>query len=312
MENFLISLNAILPMFLMMAVGYLSRRLGLLGREDVFGINKIAFRVFLPCLLFYNVYCSDLASAIRPRLILYAVCGVLIVFACAVVYVLLTEKAPERRGVMIQGIFRSNYVIMGMPVATTLLGEGELGPISILIAVIVPLFNVLAVVILEVFRGGRPKPLEVLGQILKNPLIISSVLGILVLLLKITLPDFLVSAVKGLGSVATPLQLFLLGAFFRFDGLRRYRRALTTVALGKLVVAPAVFLSAAALLGFRGVEFVSLLGIFASPTAVNSFTMTQQMGGDEELAGDIVVVTSAASAFTFFGWIFLFKSLGIF
>lgn len=112
MENFLISLNAILPMFLVMAVGYLARRLSLLKREDVFGVNKIAFRVFLPCLLFYNVYCSDLASAVRPRLILYAVCGVLLVFACAVAFVLLTEKTPERRGVMIQGIFRSNYVIM--------------------------------------------------------------------------------------------------------------------------------------------------------------------------------------------------------
>ena len=153
---------------------------------------------------------------------------------------------------------------------------------------------------------------KVLVQILKNPLIIGSALGILALLLKITLPGFLVSAVKGIGSAATPLQLFLLGAFFRFDGLRQYRRELTTVTLGKLVVVPAALLSAAALLGFRGVEFVSLLGIFASPTAINSFTMAQQMGGDEELAGDIVIVTSAASAFTFCGWIFLFKSLGIF
>ena len=177
-------------MFLTMAVGYLSRRLGLLKREDVFGINKIAFRVFLPCLLFYNVYCSDLASAIRPRLMLYAVGGVLIVFVCAVGFVLLTEKEPARRGVMIQGLFRSNYVIMGIPIASALLGDADLGPVSILIAVIVPIFNVLSVVVLEVFRSGRPQPLKVLVQILKNPLIISSALGILALLLKITLPGF--------------------------------------------------------------------------------------------------------------------------
>ena len=201
---------------------------------------------------------------------------------------------------------------MGIPIASALLGDAGLGPVSILIAVIVPIFNVLSVVVLEVFRSGRPQPVKVLVQILKNPLIIGSALGILALLLKIMLPGFLVSAVKGIGSAATPLQLFLLGAFFRFDGLRQYRRELTTVTLGKLVVVPAALLSAAALLGFRGVEFVSLLGIFASPTAINSFTMAQQMGGDEELAGDIVIVTSAASAFTFCGWIFLFKSLGIF
>lgn len=306
------SVNAVLPMFLMIAAGYLARRAGVLRREDVFVVNKIAFNVFLPCLLFYNVYSSELSTAVRPRLMLYAVVGVLLVFACALVYVLCTEKVPARRGVMIQGLFRSNYVIMGLPIATALLGESELGTVSILIAVVVPVFNVLAVVVLEVFRGGRPKASAVLLQILKNPLIISSALGILVLLAGITLPKLLVSSLRSMGAVATPLQLFLLGAFFQFDGLRRYRRELTAVVLGKLVVAPAVFLSLAAALGFRGVEFVSLLGVFASPTAVNSFTMTQQMGGDEELAGDIVILTSALSALTFFGWIFLFKSLGVF
>lgn len=312
MENLLISTQAVLPMFLMMAVGYLARRLGMLRREDVFGVNKIAFRIFLPCLLFYNVYASDLSSAVRPLLMLYAVGGVLAVFACAVGFVLLTEKTPARRGVMIQGLFRSNYVIMGLPIATALVGTENLGPVALLIAVVVPLFNMLAVVTLEVFRGGRPKPGQVLLQIAKNPLVVSSVLGILALLLHVTLPKSVLSAVQSLGAVATPLQLFLLGAFFQFDGLCRYRRALTAVTLGKLVVSPAVFLTLALALGFRDVEFVALLGVFASPTAVNSFTMTQQMGGDAELAGDIVVTTSALSALTFFCWIFLFKTLGAF
>ena len=212
---------------------------------------------------------------------------------------------------MIQGLFRSNYVIMGIPIASALLGDAGLGPVSILIAVIVPIFNVLSVVVLEVFRSGRPQPVKVLVQILKNPLIIGSALGILALLLKITLPGFLVSAVKGIGSAATPLQLFLLGAFFRFDGLRQYRRELTTVTLGKLVVVPAALLSAAALLGFRGVEFVSLLGIFASPTAINSFTMAQQMGGDAKLAGNAVVATSALCSLTLFLWAMIFKTVGV-
>ena len=107
-------------------------------------------------------------------------------------------------------------------------------------------------------------------------------------------------------------QLFLLGAFFQFSGLKTYRRELVTVSIAKLIVSPGLFLGLGALLGFRGVAFVSLIGIFASPTAVNSFTMAQQMGGDAELAGDIVVTTSAASILTMFFWIFLFKSLGMF
>ena len=312
MENLMISANAVLPMCLVMALGYGTRRLGWLRREEISTINKIAFRIFLPCLLYYNIYCSDLSGSFDPLLMAYAVGGVLLTFGLALGYTLLTEKLPERRGVLIQGMFRSNYVIMGIPVATALLGADQLGTVSILIAVIVPLFNMLAVVVLEVFRGQKPKPLHILGQIAKNPLVIGSVLGILTLVAGIRLPHILEQTIQSVSAIASPLQLFLLGAFFQFSGLKTYRRELVTVSIAKLIVSPGLFLGLGALLGFRGVAFVSLIGIFASPTAVNSFTMAQQMGGDAELAGDIVVTTSAVSIPTMFLWIFLFKSLGVF
>lgn len=308
----MISANAVLPMCLVMALGYGTRRLGWIRREEISTINKIAFRIFLPCLLYYNVYCSDLSGSFDPLLMAYAVGGVLLTFGLSLGYTLLTEKLPERRGVMIQGMFRSNYVIMGIPVATALLGADQLGTVSILIAVVVPLFNMLSVVVLEVFRGQKPKPLHILGQIAKNPLVIGSVLGILTLAAGIRLPHILEQTIQNISAIASPLQLFLLGAFFQFSGLKTYRRELVTVSAAKLIVAPGLFLGLGALLGFRGVAFVSLIGIFASPTAVNSFTMAQQMGGDAELAGDIVVTTSAVSILTMFLWIFLFKSLGVF
>ena len=308
----MISANAVLPMCLIMALGYGTRRLGWIRREEISAINKIAFRIFLPCLLYYNVYCSDLSGSFDPLLMAYAVGGVLLTFGLSLGYTLLTEKLPERRGVMIQGMFRSNYVIMGIPVATALLGSDQLGTVSILIAVVVPLFNMLSVVVLEVFRGQKPKPLHILGQIAKNPLVIGSVLGILTLAAGIRLPHILEQTIQNISAIASPLQLFLLGAFFQFSGLKTYRRELVTVSAAKLIVSPGLFLGLGALLGFRGVAFVSLIGIFASPTAVNSFTMAQQMGGDAELAGDIVVTTSAVSILTMFLWIFLFKSLGVF
>lgn len=308
----MISANAVLPMCLVMALGYGTRRLGWIRREEISTINKIAFRIFLPCLLYYNVYCSDLSGSFDPLLMAYAVGGVLLTFGLSLGYTLLTEKLPERRGVMIQGMFRSNYVIMGIPVATALLGADQLGTVSILIAVVVPLFNMLSVVVLEVFRGQKPKPLHILGQIAKNPLVIGSVLGILTLATGIRLPHILEQTIQNISAIASPLQLFLLGAFFQFSGLKTYRRELVTVSAAKLIVAPGLFLGLGALLGFRGVAFVSLIGVFASPTAVNSFTMAQQMGGDAELAGDIVVTTSAVSIPTMFLWIFLFKSLGVF
>ena len=312
MKELALSANAVLPVFLMMAAGYLSRRLGVLKREDVAKYNRVAFLVFLPCLLFYNVYRSDLSSAVNPKLIAYAVAGVLIVFTAAYFAVKRLEPLNERRGVLMQGVFRSNYVILGLPIAQALLGENELGAVSVLIAIVVPLFNVLAVFVLERFRGGNVSPKQVALQVAKNPLVVSSALGVIALLAGLKLPGVAEKAVSGLGAVATPLQLFLLGAFFRFEGLGRYAKALTAVTAVKLVVTPAIFLSLAAALGFRGVEFVALLGIFASPTAVNSFTMAQQMGGDAELAGDIVVSTSVFSAVTMFLWIFLFKTLGVF
>ena len=312
MENLMISANAVLPMCLIMALGYGTRRLGWIRREEISAINKIAFRIFLPCLLYYNVYCSDLSGSFDPLLMAYAVGSVLLTFGLSLGYTLLTEKLPERRGVMIQGMFRSNYVIMGIPVATALLGADQLGTVSILIAVVVPLFNMLSVVVLEVFRGQKPKPLHILGQIAKNPLVIGSVLGILTLAAGIRLPHILEQTIQNISAIASPLQLFLLGAFFQFSGLKTYRRELVTVSAAKLIVAPGLFLGLGALLGFRGVAFVSLIGVFASPTAVNSFTMAQQMGGDAELAGDIVVTTSAVSILTMFLWIFLFKSLGVF
>ena len=308
----MISANAVLPMCLIMALGYGTRRLGWIRREEISAINKIAFRIFLPCLLYYNVYCSDLSGSFDPLLMAYAVGGVLLTFGLSLGYTLLTEKLPERRGVMIQGMFRSNYVIMGIPVATALLGADQLGTVSILIAIIVPIFNMVSIIVLEVFRGQKPKPLHILGQIAKNPLVIGSVLGILTLAAGIRLPHILEQTIQNISAIASPLQLFLLGAFFQFSGLKTYRRELVTVSAAKLIVAPGLFLGLGALLGFRGVAFVSLIGVFASPTAVNSFTMAQQMGGDAELAGDIVVTTSAVSIPTMFLWIFLFKSLGVF
>ena len=215
MENFMLSANAVLPMFLLLAAGYLSKRFGILSLEDIPRTNRIAFRIFLPCLLFYNIYNAELSYAIRPKLILFAVCGVLLVFAGAVYGAHRFERNQDRKGPIAQGIFRSNFVIMGIPIAQAIVGDADLSPVAILIAVIVPMFKFLSVVILETFRGGRVKTGEVLLEIAKNPLIIGSVLGIVFLLLHIRLPAVVEKAVSNLGSIATPLQLFLLGAFFR-------------------------------------------------------------------------------------------------
>ena len=313
LEDFLLSANAVVPMFLLMAAGYAAREAEILERGDVFRFNRAAFRIFLPCLLFMNIYESDLHAAANPGLILFAVTGVLLVFFASCVGVKYLEPLENRKGVVAQGIFRSNFVIMGLPVAEVLTGGKDLGSVTLLIATVVPLFNFLAVFVLETFRGGKVKPGEVLLEILKNPLVVSSLLGILFQMLSVRLPGLVETAVSNLGRIATPLQLFLLGAFFRFDGMKVRLRPVIAVTAVKLFVTPGLILPAAAVAGFRGAEFIALIGVFATPTAVNSFTLVQQMHcGDEELAGNIVVATSAVSMLSLFLWILLFRHLGMF
>ena len=310
MESFIICLNAVLPIFLLMAVGYAARCFHLLDRADVAKINKIIFRAFMPAMVFYNIYSSDLSSAVRGSLLGYAVLGVLAEFLLSLGYALLFVKERSRRGVVIQGLFRSNFVIIGLPIAESLVG-GDLGPVAILLAAVVPVFNILSVISLAIFNGQKPDWKKVAADILENPLIIGSAVGIAALLAGIRLPAPLETVVSQMSAASSPMLLFLLGAFFRFGGMGGHLRELSAVCLGRLIVFPALFLGLAAVMGFRGVELVSLLGIFASSTAIASFTMAQQMGGDAELAGDIVVWTSALCSFTLFGWSLLFKLLAL-
>ena len=312
MNSLLICLNAIVPLFLMIAAGYLAKRVGIIREEQIPGMNAVAFKVFMPLMCFYNVYSSDLSSVIRPGLMLFVALGILAEFALSWIAGTRITADKPRRGVVIQGLYRSNYLILGMPFAAGLVGEGSLGTAAMVGAVAVPLFNVLAVVALEIHSGGKPALGTVLRSIVKNPLILGTAAGLAALLIKLRLPGAIESAVRDMSRVTTPLMLFLLGAFFRFDGSKSHRRELITVCAGRLIVIPAVMLTIAALLGFRGIEFVTLIAVFASSTAVASFTMAQQMGGDAALAGDIVVMTSALCSFTLFAWSLLFKSLGLF
>ena len=297
MDNFFVCLNAVLPIFILMALGYTARACGFIKKETVPEINKMAFNCFMPFMMFYNIYTSDLESAIRPALIAYGVGGVLLCFFLSMALVYRLEKDPPTRGVMVQGLFRSNFVIIGLPLAESLAQGGDISSTAVMVAIIVPLFNVLAVIILE--------------AIARNPLIISTVLAILFVAFGIKLPEVIETSISMVSRTANPLLLFLLGAFFSFRGLGQYRRQLILVTMGRLIAIPGIFLTLAVLLGFRGIDMLSLIGVFGSATAVSSFAMADQMGGNRELAGDIVVTTSAFCSVTLFLWSFLLKTFGI-
>lgn len=310
MQNLMLCLSAMVPLLLTVAVGYAAKRADLIRQEDVPRANKWAFSVFMPLMCFYNIYSSDLSSALRPRLIAFTFTAILVSFALSFLYALRAVKERESRSVVIQGLFRSNYAILGLPLAAGLSADGDIGVAAVLGAVVVPVFNVLAVTVLAAYNGKKPDEKKLLLDILRNPLILGSAAGILFLVLGIRLPEILEKPIRDMAKTASPLMLFLLGAFFDLRAIRGKGRYLAAVCTGRLILIPALALFSAAALGFRWIELITLVAVFASPTAVASFTMAEQLGGDAELAGGIVVTTSLLSAFTLFAWSFLLKSLG--
>jgi predicted permease len=261
--------------------------------------------------MFSNLYGRELEHAVDLRLIGFAVAVLLGMYALTVLFVLKIEKSQKTRGAMIQAIYRSNFVIMGIPVVQNVFGRGDLAVTAMMVTIIVPLYNVIAVLTLEVFRGSKPNVKDILKNLSKNPILIGAVSGVIAILTGLKLPLALETPINMLGEAASPLAILLLGASFNFDTVKGERRNLIICLCGRLIVFPAVGLIGGALMGFTGVKLLTLVAIFASPSAVTSFTMAQQMDSDYELAGNCVIFSSILSCFTMFLWIFALKSLGL-
>lgn len=293
MENLILSLNVVLPLFITMSLGYFLKYLNMFDNNTLDTMNNITFKSFLPMLLFYNIYKTDLQGVFNLKLMIFSATCVIALYLILYLIVPLIEKDNKKRGALLQGLFRSNFVIFGIPITESLFGSEKVGVAALLIAVIVPLFNILSVIALETFRGGKPDFRKISIGIIKNPLIIASCLGILTLLLKIKIPTAIEKTISDVSKIATPLSLILLGASFKFDNIKKYLKQTTIAVVGKTILTPCIILPICIMFGYRGVELSTLMIIFAAPTAISSFTMAQQMDSDSDLAGQIVVFTSA-------------------
>lgn len=311
LENLIISANAVLPLMICIAVGYIARRMKF-GDDAFFSkCNSFCFKVFMLMMMFINIYDADITTAFQPDLIVFAVISILSVTLVTFFVIRLIAKDGSRRAVLTQAIFRSNYVIFGLPVAANLYGDGNVATAALLSAVAVPIFNVLAVFTLEYYSDRKTGVKSLLKGIATNPLILGAVAALLMMALPIELPSALHKAISDLGKVATPLALVILGATFRFGAIRKNLKYLTIGVIGKTVIVPLVIIPLAVLLGFRDIALLSLTILFAAPTAVSSFTMAEAAGHDGELAGQLVVFSSIVSLFTVFLWIFALKSFAL-
>lgn len=306
----MVSLEVVFPLFFMLSLGYLLQRLHVVEEKVFDGITTLMFQVMLPVHLFLDISGTSIEESFHPKLMALGAGGIFLYALIAMIVIPRLEKDNFKRGAMVQACFRSNFVLFGIPIAETLYGPAAMGAAAMLITVVVPLLNVLSVTCLEFFRGGKPNGKKILLGIAKNPLIISSLLGILVLLSGIQIPSLLQSSLKQVGSVATPMAIIALGGTFHFSALRGNMKQLCICVGSKLVVMPLLFFLAGIAMGLRGLELSVLLGVSATPVAVSSFPMAQKMGSDGELAGQAVVFTVLLSIITMFIWVLLLKSLG--
>lgn len=312
MDNFWVALGAVVPLFTLLFMGLIIKRLRLMTETELEHTNRMVFKLFFFCMMFYNIYVTDLAHTVRPKLMLFGGLGVLAVCFLGAALVCWGDKDNRHRGAMIQAIFRSNFVLFGIPIVGNIFGDSALAIPTMMIAVIVPIYNVLAVLVLETFRGGRFALGPILLGILKNPMIMGAIIAVLLRLLDFPVPK---PVLKGIGQVAaatTPVALIILGASFKGGSFHAHLPQLVSCVAARLVIVPAILLGLAVYLGFRDIELVTLLAVFASPCAVASFAMAQQMGSDADLAGNCVVYTTGLSCLTIFGWVFLLKTLGLF
>ena len=211
---------------------------------------------------------------------------------------------------MVQGIFRSNYILFGVPIVSGVFGQEGLGVVSIICAFVIPLYNMLSVAALETFSHGKMNVKKILKGIITNPLIIASLLGIVFLVFQIPLPQAVEETIVDMGQVATPLGLVSLGGFFKFSDTKRFLRQLVIIVV-RLLICPAIFLPIFIAMGFRDVELMALATMMGAPIAVSSFIMAQQQGADADLAGQSVAFTTLFSVFTMFLIIFGLKQMGL-
>lgn len=315
LDNLVFSINAILPVFIMVILGWILKNKNFLPEHFFNSADKFVFKIALPCNLFIGIMAGDVQK-LKQVLPLIAFCavGITAFFVTASVVAPLFIKDNGKRGAFIQGVYRGNFAILGLPIAENLFGEIGSTTVAVVMPAAIMLVNVYAVIILTVYAPSDVKktPLktavDICISIVKNPLIISVCLGLVFMLLGIKLPAFAQKTVNELSDTVFALALMSLGAGFSFEALKGRVGTSLVGAIIKTAVAPLAAVSIAAAMGFRGVELGVILIFFGAPTAVSSYIMAKNMKSDYEMASQILLISTLLCMFTLFVGIFILKS----
>ena len=321
LSNIIFSINAVLPLVILMVLGFCLKRekLGLFKNpEDFFNqIDRFVFHVALPVYIFNEIAGARVENIFNPKLAVYCVSGILLSFLILTLTVPVFIKKKATRGAFIHGIYRSNFAILGVSLAKNLFGDLGSSTAALIMPFAIPLYNVLAVVILTVNAEDTENPGnnnnlgKIILGIIKNPLIIAVILALPFMILKVSFPQAIHKSVSYIANTSTPLALMSLGAGIDLRVLKTKGKLSLIASLIKTVICPVVFIIPAVLLGFRDAALVVIFVIFAAPTAVGTYIMAKNMKSDYELAGQIIVLTTLICPFTVFFGSFILKSLGL-
>ncbi|WP_417533930.1 AEC family transporter [Marinobacterium stanieri] len=305
--------NIVAPIFFILFLGYLLRRLRLIDEAFVATGSKLVFVITLPALVFMSIARMDFHAVFNPEQMGFVLVGILLSFGLIWWLAARWIKAPEDLGVFIQGSFRSNYGIIGLAVSFNLFGDAGLAQASLLLALVIPMFNVLSILCLSVpmQRGESMKLSSTLLEVLKNPLILAVVFALPVSWFGIQLPQVVAKTGTYFANLTLPLALLTIGASLNLKSLHdTSAQAFWATAL-KLVIIPLVLTLSAWLYGFGGQDLAILMVLFGCPTAAASFVMAKAMGGNAQLAANIVLTTTLGSVLTLSGGIYLLRLLGV-
>lgn len=313
MENLIFSLNATVPVFLMMLLGMLFRKLGWIDEAFASKMNQFVFLVPLPVLVFHDLAAADIGDVWNFRFVAFCFLVTAASIAiCAALSCFLKEKA--QRGEFIQSSYRSSAALLGIALTTNIYGDAGLVPLMIIGSV--PLYNIMAVVVLSLTSPAKDAPKKGLWKstlkgIITNPIILGIAAGLLWSVLRLPFPPILEKTVSSLGDLAAPLGLIAMGATFRLDKAVGQAKPAIAASLIKLVGFCVLFLPLAVRMGFREEELVAILIMLGSATTVSCYVMAKNMGHEGTLTSSAVMLTTLFSAFTITGWLFLLKSLGL-
>ena len=308
MESLLMAVQVVVPMAIMVCIGVIMRICKVADAATMKKVDNMIFKVFMPTLSFYNIHKTDFSKLNTIGYILYGVAVLMVLFLIAMTVVPKYVKPRPTAASYGQAIFRSNYLIFGAAVAESVYGAGNIGIVSLLGAVAVPLFNAQAAILLETARQGTASTKKLLLAIAKNPTVIATVMGLAVNFSGIVLPELVLGVVEDLSGLTTPLSFLSIGVSLSLGAVSK-KGYLTSGILLRLVLIPLVFVAIAVLLGFRVQELCALLILFAAPTAVSSYPMAVAMDADGDFAAQMVAYTTVFCLPTIFLWTLLLNSM---